>query len=366
MATSDDSDRASSSSSSPSTPLLRPHHPLALQASAHHPASSSSSSHSSDDEEEEDDHEVREPSSEVEHEAGSEYPSSDGGDEDEDAEGEEEEEEVVEEMEVDTSGGNDTMMKPSMMESSNPVSSYSHYVEPRAPLAFSTQPTPTSHISRPLSPTSSPSAPSMLYPSSVSQRLQTYLSMFPSPLSPPPITYTFPSLLLSIPHSSPIHCFSLPPTLDHLLTGGQDGWIRRFNFWESVNGLGEEGGRRENLMMRQSGTGRRDDDDEADGVGNKEGDDSAGSGNQPVLIGYWENEEVEAREFDEEVPDKPPGEDVKDGETKSLPVKKKKLMSWNWGPKTFPMDSRNHVSPVYSLAVESQEMWGLSGTEVII
>lgn len=69
---------------------------------------------------------------------------------------------------------------------------------------------------------------------------------------------------------------------------------------------------------------------------------------QPVLVGYWENED--------------PGEWTNDllGANSSL-SQQEQAAKVKWGAKVGPVSSQ---SPVYSLAVQSEELWGLSGTGV--
>ena len=69
---------------------------------------------------------------------------------------------------------------------------------------------------------------------------------------------------------------------------------------------------------------------------------------QPVLVGYWENED--------------PGDWMNEllGANPSL-SKEEQQTKVSWGPKVGPVSSQ---SPVYSLAVQSEELWGLSGTGV--
>jgi len=69
----------------------------------------------------------------------------------------------------------------------------------------------------------------------------------------------------------------------------------------------------------------------------------------PVLTGYWENEEI--GEWTNDLllsKDKEREEEDKDKKVK-------------WGTKTSAVHNQ---SSVYSLAVHSQELWGLSGTSV--
>jgi hypothetical protein len=59
--------------------------------------------------------------------------------------------------------------------------------------------------------------------------------------APPPKGYTI-SPLLSLPHSTQVNALALPPCSSHILSGGQDGFIRRFGLHSSLAttlGLGE-------------------------------------------------------------------------------------------------------------------------------
>ncbi|KAH9811262.1 WD40-repeat-containing domain protein [Melampsora americana] len=131
--------------------------------------------------------------------------------------------------------------------------------------------------------------------------------------------------LVFIPHGCPVHALALPPCGSHLFSGGQDGFIRRIAIYESVTGSMTE-----NLTMRQGGHVP---------LIEKEGDKTT-----IFLTGYWENEDNErAVQSIHKV-----------GTDNSRSANR-------WGPKSVGNASK--VSPVYSLAVQSEELWGLSGTE---
>ncbi|MBW0478031.1 hypothetical protein O181_017746 [Austropuccinia psidii MF-1] len=133
--------------------------------------------------------------------------------------------------------------------------------------------------------------------------------------------------LVFIPHGSPVHALALPPCGSHLFSGGQDGFIRRIAIYESVTGSSVE-----NLTMRQGGHIP---------LIEKEGDKTT-----IFLTGYWENED----DYNISQSSIKPG---LDNSSVKAPQK--------WGPKS--VGNAVKVSPVYSLAIHSEELWGLSGTE---
>lgn len=109
-------------------------------------------------------------------------------------------------------------------------------------------------------------------------------------------------------------------------TGGGDGYIRRYAVHATLNATGMDSPLFPNLSMKAPTSDVR----------------------QPVLVGYWENED--------------PGEWMSEllGGNASL-SKEEQAAKVKWGAKVGPVSSQ---SPVYSLAVQSEEMWGLSGTGV--
>jgi transcriptional activator SPT8 len=126
--------------------------------------------------------------------------------------------------------------------------------------------------------------------------------------------------LVFIPHGCHVHALAVPPCGSHLFSGGQDGFVRRIAIYESVTGSAQE-----NLTMKQGGHVP---------VVDKDTDKTT-----IFLAGYWENEDHKSL-LDPSLP--PP------------PLK--------WGPKS--VGNATQVSPVYSLAIHNEELWGLSGTEV--
>lgn len=131
-----------------------------------------------------------------------------------------------------------------------------------------------------------------------------------------PKSYSIESIY-TIPHSTSINALSLPPCSSHIYSGGSDGIIRRYNLHATLNGNGgSENPDLYNLTAKPGGAST----DRA----------------IPVLVGYWENEE--------------------EGEWCNALTTDVK-----WGRKN---DMINKVSPVHSLAIQSQELWGLSGTAV--
>lgn len=128
----------------------------------------------------------------------------------------------------------------------------------------------------------------------------------------PPSTNAF-SLesILTLPHLTPVHSLALPSHGHSLLTGGADGFVRRYAFYDSLNGIDSP----KNLVMKSA---------------------TVTSG---VLLGYWENAEA--------------GE-VEEG-------------GLRYGPRSVSNSmtgGKAGGSPVHSLAVQSQELWGLSGAQV--
>lgn len=108
----------------------------------------------------------------------------------------------------------------------------------------------------------------------------------------------------AIPHSCGINALCLPASSKWLFTGGEDGFIRKYDFFQSVDGNSQlTSAQRHNLVDSVSNAG--------------------------VLLGYWANE---------------------------CPVKKSSL-SLDAKIETY----EPQLSPVYSLAVQAQSLWLLSG-----
>jgi hypothetical protein len=126
--------------------------------------------------------------------------------------------------------------------------------------------------------------------------------------------------LVFIPHGCPVHALAIPPCGSHLFSGGQDGFVRRIAIHESVTGSALE-----NLTMKQGGHVP---------LVEKDTDKTT-----IFLTGYWENEDHKS---------------LLDPSLPTPPLK--------WGPKS--VGNATQVSPVYSLAIHNEELWGLSGTEV--
>ncbi|WAQ88779.1 hypothetical protein PtA15_10A198 [Puccinia triticina] len=126
--------------------------------------------------------------------------------------------------------------------------------------------------------------------------------------------------LVFIPHGCPVHALAVPPCGTHLFSGGQDGFVRRIAIHESVTGSGLE-----NLTMKQGGhVPLVDKDTDRTTI---------------FLAGYWENDDQNS---------------LLEPASPNPPLK--------WGPKS--VGNATQVSPVYSLAIHDEELWGLSGTEL--
>ncbi|GAA94981.1 uncharacterized protein L969DRAFT_53124 [Mixia osmundae IAM 14324] len=125
--------------------------------------------------------------------------------------------------------------------------------------------------------------------------------------------------LVTLPHGTEVQCIALPSGANHFFTGGQDGFIRRYALRDTTAGLTEL----DNLITRTSGK-------------NVHGKAVHGipSGHyaapQGVLVGYWENLDLAPQ-------------------------------TMQYGPRGLT-HTGPEPSPVYSLAIHSQELWGLSGT----
>jgi transcriptional activator SPT8 len=77
------------------------------------------------------------------------------------------------------------------------------------------------------------------YPSLVARRLASVKATTPR-LAPKGYSV---AVLTTLPHSTPVNALALPPCSSHVLTGGQDGFIRRFGLHTSLAttlGLGQE------------------------------------------------------------------------------------------------------------------------------
>lgn len=105
---------------------------------------------------------------------------------------------------------------------------------------------------------------------------------------------------VAIPYSSPINAIALSSSSKWLFTGGEDGFIRKYDFFSSIDGEVQLTAAQKHSLV-----------------------DSITNGG--ALLGYWENE---------------------------IPVKKSSISKDNYEPK---------LSPVFSLAVENRCLWLLSG-----
>ncbi|GAA6061466.1 hypothetical protein JCM10212_005669 [Sporobolomyces blumeae] len=165
----------------------------------------------------------------------------------------------------------------------------------------------------------------------------------PSPVSFEPV--------FSIPHSCQIHSFAAAPGSTHVYTGGSDGYIRKYALYSTLNGTANANG---DASGNGQGGGGGGGGGEAGGTVNltmKQGGHEKPPGTdlrQPVLSAYWENEE--------------PGDwtdEVLNGIAATGEDKGERAAKVKWGTKTGPIGTQ---SAVYSLAVQREELWGLSGT----
>lgn len=162
------------------------------------------------------------------------------------------------------------------------------------------------------------------YLSAISRR-QSLFS--PSPTSSLAKSYSIESIF-NIPQSTHTHAIALPPCSSHLYAGGADGIIRRYALHPSLNNTASDLAVPNNLTIKP-GTIL-----------------ATNESKLPVLIGCYENEEPGAWCDGDLV-----GGSVSESEA---------FRKVTWGPKNYAL----RESPVYSLAVHSEELWGLSGTGV--
>lgn len=148
----------------------------------------------------------------------------------------------------------------------------------------------------------------------------------------------------SIPHhQTQIHAFAAPPCSSHLYTGGSDGYVRRYALYATLNGSGVDNPLVPNLTSKVGGHER------------PPGTDTR----QPVLSGYWENEEPQPDWIDDLLE---PPTSTRDTPTDQVRQQQQpRAARVRWGPKTGAWGPQ---SAVYSLAVQKEELWGLSGTSV--
>lgn len=140
--------------------------------------------------------------------------------------------------------------------------------------------------------------------------------------------------VFTVPHAGThIHAFAAPPCASHLYTGGSDGFVRRYALHATLNGTGIDNPLVPNLTSKPGGHER------------PPGTDLR----QPVLSGYWENEDP-GDWADDLLPPSAGDDEVQQRAGKV-----------RWGQKTGAVAPQ---SAVYSLAVQKEELWGLSGTAV--
>lgn len=183
-----------------------------------------------------------------------------------------------------------------------------------------------------------------LAPQSSSAAYQRRINLLPpapvyNPLHPPTRQSLSLDPTIVIPHPCATYALAATPCLSYLLTGNQDGYVRAWDFWASANS-----GSALTALQR--------------GVANLgEGVNKAGVGK-----GYWRNE----AEVEEVV-----GGDAGNGKLKE----KKQQNGANDAAFSFleagqvdpvPLERKRvkRLEPVYSLAVQSDGLWSLSGTEV--
>ncbi|KAJ9094013.1 hypothetical protein QFC20_006993 [Naganishia adeliensis] len=150
---------------------------------------------------------------------------------------------------------------------------------------------------------------------------QRRLNLLPPPATHPPTRQTLsldPTII--IPHPCATYALAATPCLTTLLTGNADGYVRAFDFWASANS-----GAALSALQR--------------GVANLgEGVNKAGVGR-----GYWRNE-VEGEEGRRGLE----GMRGRRSRGQAEPTERKRV---------------KRAEPVYSLAVQSDGLWSLSGTE---
>ncbi|GAA5883383.1 hypothetical protein JCM3774_004870 [Rhodotorula dairenensis] len=150
----------------------------------------------------------------------------------------------------------------------------------------------------------------------------------------------------SVPHSGThIHALAAPPCSSHIYTGGSDGFVRRYALYATLNGSGVDNPLVPNLTSKIGGHER------------PPGTDTR----QPVLSGYWENEEpgdwIDDLLLADPEPEPEPTATVPSRPDAGPPTDRQARV--RWGPKVGAWGAQ---SAVYSLAVQKEELWGLSGT----
>lgn len=164
------------------------------------------------------------------------------------------------------------------------------------------------------------------------QRRLHLLSSAPTATTPPTRQTLSLDPTIIIPHPCATYALAATPCLGYLLTGNADGYVRSYDFWASANA-----GAALSALQR--------------GVANLgEGVNKAGVGR-----GWWKNE-VEVEEGGGSVD---AGKGKKGG---------KEAFSFLGEPQAEPLAGEKkrvrRAEPVYSLAIQSDGLWSLSGTEV--
>lgn len=159
----------------------------------------------------------------------------------------------------------------------------------------------------------------------------------------------------------PVHALAMPPCASHLYVGAGDGFVRRYALHAMLNRNASMGAYElgasvsaakalaQNLTMKQGGHAPTS---------------ATGEWKLPLLVGYWENE-MPAPLFLSSVDNarthalSPPAP-ATNGIGGHMPPPPS-TSAPRWGTKLL---ANSTPSPVWSLAVNRTEMWGLSGTSV--
>lgn len=173
-----------------------------------------------------------------------------------------------------------------------------------------------------------PSTADLSYTLACRARLRLLLPPPPSPSSTSAHLALDP--IIVIPHPGHVHSLAATPCLTYLLTGSSDGYVRVYDFWSSANG--------KNLLTVQQR-----------GVANL----GEGVNKGPVVRGYWKNE-VEV-------------EEVVGGEEKGEKAEGEELLPWMVAENEKRERVRvKKMQPVHSMAVQSEGLWAVTGTDVSV
>lgn len=250
---------------------------------------------------------------------------------DEDSSSDEDEDEQTE-LDGDDNGGSSLLIREDGDDAPTPAvdTQSSRLPSPSMPQSPSSS-SPTSHSATPQSAQTRAQTPAQPDASAYLLALAARHARF-APPSRLPLSYSI-EHLVTFPLACHVHAIALSPCCSNLYTGGSDGFVRRYALFPTLNGNAVPGPN--NYMMKQGGHAPVNVDKYC---------------RHPVLVGYWENEE--------------PGSWVNDLHSafgpNGLPMPSAE-MNIRWGPKAIP---RAGQSPVYSLALQKDEIWGLSGTGV--